>query len=100
MDSQDRHYQEFWANYAASCPEAEPSPNFMPNLWEQIDRRRTLRWRWRVFTQGIVTAAACLCLLLASLSANTSALNTSYLDMLAAYHAGDNPLVMDDGDTH
>lgn len=100
MNDQELQYQQFWANYGSVCPEVTPGPNFMPQLWEKIDRRRSLKWRVRVFTQGFVTAAACLCLLLAFLSSNFSLPSGSYLDMLSAYHAGDNPLVMDDGDNN
>lgn len=100
MGDQEQEYQQLWANCRAAYPEVEPTANFMPGLWAKIDRRRTFGWRLRILTQGFVTAAACLCLLLAALSSSAPNLNTSYLDMLAAYHVGDNPLVMDDGDTH
>jgi hypothetical protein len=56
---------ELFVNYKAAVPDPDPSANFMPQLWRNIEARQTLMLRVRKLTQVFVGAAAAVCLLFA-----------------------------------
>jgi hypothetical protein len=92
MSGEDARLDELFQSYRASCPDIEPSANFMPNLWQKIDTRRGF---WSVFERWARTgmaAAALLCLLLLALnfvSAGHRAIMPSYTDALMAEHSAE-----------
>jgi hypothetical protein len=46
--------------YREACPDPDPSPNFMPNLWQRIEARQTFTFSLRRMASGFVTAAVAL----------------------------------------
>ncbi len=90
---------ELFAGYKAAVPDPDPSANFMPQLWRNIEARQTLMLRVRKLTQVFVGAAAAVCLLFAMIQAVPSGsrpemhanyVHASYVDALAAAHPADN----------
>ena len=83
-----------FAKYKAAVPDPDPSANFMPELWRNIEARQTLLLRIRKLTQVFVGAAAAICLLFAMIEVVPGASRTevrgSYVDALAAAHPADN----------
>ena len=43
--------------YREACPDRDPSPNFMPNLWQRIEARQRSTFSLRRMASGFVTAA-------------------------------------------
>lgn len=43
--------------YQKACPTPEPSPNFMPQLWQRIESRQTVSFSFRRMANALVTAA-------------------------------------------
>lgn len=81
--------------YRDAFPDPEPSPGFMPGLWEKIEARRRYSWSLRRWAGGFVTAAAAVCMLMAvflvwPVSSNQSVYTSTYIealgdDMVMAY---------------
>lgn len=46
--------------YREACPDRDPGPNFMPNLWQRIEARQTFTFSLRRMANGFVTAALAL----------------------------------------
>lgn len=46
--------------YREACPDPDPSPNFMPHLWQRIEARQTFTFSLRRMASGFVTAALAL----------------------------------------
>jgi hypothetical protein len=92
MSGEDTRLDELFQSYRASCPDIEPSANFMPNLWQKIDARRGF---WPVFERLArpgMAAAALLCLLLLALnfiSASHRAIAPTYTDALMEEHSAE-----------
>ena len=89
---QDR-LNSFFERYRAACPEVEPGPNFMPDLWHKIESRQSF---WSVFDRfglRLTTASAAICLLLLALNLffSPGALNIAptYADALMADHSAE-----------
>lgn len=83
----NRELDALFVAYRAACPDPEPSPNFMPRVWKQIEARRSVTrsyWRW---TQAFITAAAAISMLLGLLSAylpsQSEFYNKTYVEALA-----------------
>ncbi|MCZ2073840.1 MAG: hypothetical protein LC130_02410 [Bryobacterales bacterium] len=77
--------------YAASIPEVDASPEFMPRLWDRIDKRRNSAFR---LAKAFATAAVALCILLCVMlvypdSSQSAFYSSSYVDVLAQDHAPD-----------
>jgi hypothetical protein len=85
---------ELFVNYKAAVPDPDPSANFMPQLWRNIEARQTLMLRVRKLTQVFVGAAAAVCLLFAMIqvvpAGSHPEVHASYVDALAAAHPADN----------
>jgi hypothetical protein len=85
---------ELFAGYKAAVPDPDPSANFMPQLWRNIEARQTLMLRVRKLTQVFVGAAAAVCLLFAMIevvpAGSHPEVHASYVDALAAAHPADN----------
>jgi hypothetical protein len=77
--------------YRDACPEIEPSPNFMPNLWRKIEQRQSF---WPTFEHlartGVLAAAiVSLVLLVLNFAGAHPASAQSYIDALMADHTAE-----------
>ncbi|MDP3000385.1 MAG: hypothetical protein Q8N47_23070, partial [Bryobacterales bacterium] len=61
----NRRLDGLLVRYRDACPDPEPGPNFMPNLWQAIDSRRSFALSFGRWARGLVTAAAALAMLMA-----------------------------------
>jgi hypothetical protein len=92
--SDDERLDVLFREFAEACPEREPSANFMPNLWQQIEARQTYTFSFRRMANTLVTAAVALSLILGIYEAmpRTSAYTgQSYIEALADANALDAP---------
>lgn len=86
----DALFQEF----AKACPDRDPSANFMPKLWQQIEARQTYTFSLRRMANTLVTAAVALSIVLGVYMAfpKTNAYTgQSYIEALADANALDAP---------
>jgi hypothetical protein len=94
MDQFNDELNSLFAKYKAAVPDPDPSANFMPELWRNIEGRHTLMLRVRKLTQVFVGAAAAVCLLFAMIEVVPGVarpdVHGSYVDALAAAHPADN----------
>ena len=90
----NRELDALFAAYRAACPDPEPSPNFMPRVWKQIDARRSVTRSYGRWTQAFITAAAAISILLGLLSAYLPSrpdfYTKTYMEALAEDSATDN----------
>ena len=77
--------------YRNACPDPDPSPNFMPQLWQKIEARDRVSTVFGRLARNLVTAALALSVLLGlavSLSSHVAPLpSQSYVEVLAEDHA-------------
>jgi hypothetical protein len=95
MGSDDTRLDALFAAYRDACPDPEPSTNFMPQLWQQIEAREQKSTVFGRLARNLVTAALALSGILGlavSLShSRTSALpSESYVEVLAEEQAREN----------
>lgn len=93
--NEDSKLDQLFLNYRAACPEVEPSPNFMPSLWQRIESRHSFGFVFRNVARVTMTACAALCLLLvfmnfASPFRERIAQTPNYTDVLMAEHTAEN----------
>jgi hypothetical protein len=77
--------------YYSACEPDQVSANFMPELWQKIERAQSVTFSFQRISKGFVTAAAALSLALAVvgfLPTHLSApqYNATYVDALAAHN--------------
>ncbi len=84
MMSDDSGLDQFFQRYRQSCPEVEPSVNFMPALWQKIEARHSFPFIFRKWGRSVATASAVLCLLLLALNLAAPQMTVSYTDALLA----------------
>ena len=85
MISDESGLDQLFGRYRQSCPDVEPSANFMPALWAKIEARRSFPFTFRKLGRSLMTASAALCFLLLLLNlAVTPQMSTSYTDALLA----------------
>ena len=92
MSVEDAGLDDLFRRYRASCPDIEPSANFMPNVWRKIDARRGFWPAFERLARTGMAAAALLCLLLLALnfvSTGHRAIVQSYTDALMADHSAE-----------
>lgn len=93
--SGDEQLDQLFASYRAACPEIEPGPNFMPELWARIEARRGFWPSFKHLGRIVMAVCAFACMLLALMDYRTSAApDQSYAEALEtdqnaalAYHA-------------
>jgi hypothetical protein len=89
----ERELDRLFAAYREACEPPEPSPNFMPRLWEKIEARRSVSYSFARLSRALITAAAAICLLLVVLqttSRTTPVFYTqSYVEALAEASSAD-----------
>ncbi|HWF46381.1 MAG TPA: hypothetical protein VG168_05205 [Bryobacteraceae bacterium] len=90
MNVDDSKLDGLFQLYGRSCPEVEPSANFMPVVWQKIEARRSFSLTFQRVARALATVSVGIGLLLAGL--NMAAANRSlliaptYADALAADH--------------
>jgi hypothetical protein len=80
--------------YHESCPDRDPSPNFMPNLCQRIEARQTYAFSLRRMASAFVTAALALSVALGVYMAiphSQSYSTQSYIEALADAQPIDTP---------
>src|SRR6266849_10888514 len=81
--------------YRDTCPDPEPSANFMPQLWQKIEVRERASTVLGRLARNVVTATLALSSILAlAVSISYSRMETlpseTYVEVLAEQHAGEN----------
>jgi hypothetical protein len=81
--------------FASACPDRDPSANFMPNLWRQIEARQTYTFSFRRMANALVTAALALSIVLGVYMSIPHATpvnpSQSYIEALAEANTVDAP---------
>jgi hypothetical protein len=99
MNRMDDRLTGLWAEYRAAVPDSDPSPNFMPRLWQRIDARRNEQLSvFRRLAQACVMATLALALLMAVLIPELQkdqGLTGTYVDVLAAEQSNGDAAVLD-----
>jgi hypothetical protein len=88
---EDEHLDALLVAYRSACEPREVSANFMPELWEKIDRVQSATFSFRRIARGFVTAAAALSLVMATVAVLPShqlspAYSVTYIEALAAHN--------------
>src|SRR5258706_5006868 len=78
-------------SYYSACAPRQVSANFMPELWQKIERAQSATFSFQRIARGSVSAAAALSLALAVVAflpshLSSPAYNLSYIDALAAHN--------------
>ena len=89
--SDDARLDTIFQAYRAACPDFEPSPEFMPHLWQRIEARQGMSMVFGRWARNVATAALAFSMLLAlvvSLSGSrvTQLPSESYVELLAEEH--------------
>jgi hypothetical protein len=91
MTEDNQELDELFRRYRAACPDVEPGPNFMPGVWDRIERNRSFSLVFDRFARLLVTVSALACLVLAALNlvpheatVPETARFASYADVLTA----------------
>jgi hypothetical protein len=87
---EDERLDELFRAYRVACEPREVSANFMPELWQRIERAQSATFSFRRIAKGFVTAAAALSLVLFSIGLIPSqqvspVYNATYLETLDAH---------------
>lgn len=84
--SDDERLDMMFRAFRDACPSPEPSPNFMPELWQKIEARQKLSFSFGRMASAFVTAALALSLglgiYLAMPGSNSGYFSQSYVEVL------------------
>src|ERR1051326_7383800 len=105
--SDDEKLDALFRAFAKACPDRDPSANFMPKLWQQIEARQTYTFSFRRMANALVTAAVALSIVLGvymSIPRTNGYSSQSYIEALAEANALDapdiiGPVHLDPGDS-
>jgi len=92
LDSQEERLDAVFKAYRMACEPREASVNFMPELWEKIERAQNATFFFGRMARGFVTAAVALSLVLATIGfvssdrQNSPVVHGSYVEALAAHN--------------
>ena len=92
--SEEERLDALFRAFASACPDREPSANFMPNLWRQIETRQTYTFSFRRMANTLATAALALSIALGVYMSipHTAPVNPqSYIEALADANTVDAP---------
>jgi len=91
MDPMEKDLNTLWSQYRDACGDPEASVEFMPKLWQRIDRQRSGTTSiFRRLVQACVVAAVALALLAVLLIPRiqrSPVYSATYWDVLADDHA-------------
>lgn len=100
----ERKLASLWGKYREACPDPEPSPEFMPELWQRIEARRqaAVSLLFRRWAEVCVMSAVALALLVTTLliprSQRLPVYQSTYLDVLSAADSSEDAMVLPYGD--
>jgi len=83
---EDEQLDALLRSYREACPDREPSANFMPNLWAQIEARQRFSFSFSRMAGAFLTAALALSLALGvylAVPSNSGFYSQSYVEALA-----------------
>lgn len=90
MNMEEPKLDRLFQLYGASCPEVEPSANFMPVVWQKIEARRSFSLAFQRVARALAAVSVGLGLLLAGLNMAGEKkglmIAPTYADALAADH--------------
>ena len=93
--SEEERLDALFRAFASACPDREPSANFMPNLWRQIEARQTYTFSFRRMANALATAAVALSIALGVYMSIPHATpvnpSQSYIEALAEANTVDAP---------
>src|SRR5512132_3748941 len=91
--SDDERLDALFREFAKACPDRDPSANFMPKLWQQIEARQTYTFSFRRMANALVTAAVALSIGLGVYMSipQPGYSNQTYIEALADANAIDTP---------
>lgn len=93
ITNDESQLDDLFQNYRAACPDVEPSANFMPGVWRQIESRHSFWFVFQRLARTATTACAALCLVLLVLnfgsSSQTGRTSATYTDALLADHSAE-----------
>jgi hypothetical protein len=96
MNRMDDKLDALWSEYRAAVPDPDAGPNFMPNLWQKIEARRSetatsiFRRMAQICVMATLAVALLLSIVLVPAQQTIEPFYTgSYVDILAAEHAND-----------
>jgi anti-sigma-K factor RskA len=95
-----------WAEYREACPDVEPSAQFMPQLWQRIEARRSAvasSW-FRLWAEVWLVASVTLAIVMGAIliprfQSNPPAYLASYVDVLAAADSANDSVMLPSGET-
>ena len=84
----EQRLDTLFSAYRAACEPGEAGVNFMPELWQKIEKAQSSALWFRRIARGFVTAAVAMSLALAAigLRPTTARAPISYVDALAAHN--------------
>jgi len=90
-DSREERLDALFKAYRVACEPREASVNFMPELWEKIERTQSATFSFRRIAKGFVTAAVAFSMVLAMIGFVASNRQNSpdhgtYVEALAAHN--------------
>jgi len=91
-DAREERLDALFKAYRVACEPREASVNFMPELWEKIERTQSATFSFRRIAKGFVTVAAALSMVLAIIGFVSSGSQSSpidhgsYVEVLAAHN--------------
>src|SRR5579859_4252038 len=88
-ESNDERLDGLFRAYRLACEPREVSANFMPELWQKIEKVQNATFSFRRIAKSFVTVAAALSMALSAAIAfvptrNSPAYNVTYVEALAA----------------
>jgi hypothetical protein len=93
MIDDDSGLDNFFEAYRAACPDVEPTPGFMPVVWQKIEARRSFWFVFQREARAVVTASAALFVVLLVLNlfsgSQTHLTASTYADALMADHTAE-----------
>ena len=92
--SDDERLDALFREFANACPDRDPSANFMPKLWQQIEARQTYTFSFRRMANALVTAAVALSIVLGvymSIPRSAGYMPQTYIEALADANALETP---------
>jgi hypothetical protein len=89
-ESNEERLDGMFRAYRIACEPREVSANFMPELWQKIEKVQNATFSFRRIAKSFVTAAAALSMVLAAIgfvpTRNSPAYNITYVEALAAHN--------------
>src|SRR5438067_2375006 len=88
---EDDQLDALFIAYRGACEPRQVSANFMPELWDKIERVQSATFSFRKIARGFVTAAAALSLVMATVAVLPShqispVYSVTYVEALAAHN--------------